>query len=70
MITAKKKNKYLKDNLDRLTNDPSFNDKILTIISSMYKERIIENELNDKIMLEKLIFAANGKELLVDICLY
>ncbi|MEN9302179.1 MAG: hypothetical protein RL264_608 [Bacteroidota bacterium] len=69
MITAKKKNKYSKDNLDGLTNESSFNDKIITIISSMYKEMFIENELNNKIMLDKLIFAANGKELLVENCL-
>lgn len=66
MKTKDKTLKTLKSDIKQVASDNDFDNKQFVIISDLYQERFIVSEREDKVMLDKLIAATQGKELVFE----
>lgn len=63
MTTKLKKSKILKKGIQQ--ND-AFDNKLVILISDLYQDRINDKEKENEVMLDKLIMAIHGKELILE----
>jgi hypothetical protein len=63
----KNKNKVLTALEEDIKLNSSFDDKLVVYISAFYRNRLLVTESENKVMLDKLISATQGKELILEI---
>ncbi len=66
MKTKSKAFETLRSDIKQVVSDNDFDNKHFVIISDLYQERFIVSEREDKVMLDKLIAATHGKELIFE----
>lgn len=62
----KNKNKVLTALEEDIKLNSSFDDKLVVYISALYRNRLLVTESENKVMLDKLISATQGKELILN----
>jgi hypothetical protein len=63
----KNKNKVLTALEEDIKLNSSFDDKLVVYISALYRNRLLVTESENKVMLDKLISATQGKELILEL---
>lgn len=66
MISERKALKTLKSDVKMVSIERDFDNELIRHISNLYKERLLVNEREEKIMMDKLMSASQGKEIVLE----